>query len=219
MFIDAAFGDRSPRLLLMKADSIGYNGGERLSPVVASPPGSAGCLSAILHSRRLPRYGIEHGGLPLSLVLLGAPFAIGPEPTQLSCYAPRRAPTTLGVADKYDGVVEADGTLTMTEVLDEEDAPSKPSSISVSIHRLPCPRRLRRRYLHPPFQQALSRATTRTLRSSTRRSSENTVAEYMQSLEEKGDKRFKKQFATYLADGVGKFKVGGYAADAEDDNE
>ncbi|KAJ6496480.1 hypothetical protein C8R47DRAFT_1212797 [Mycena vitilis] len=72
----------------------------------------------------------------------------------------------------------------MPEVLDEEDAPSKPSSISVSIHRLPCPRRLRRR-------------------SSTRRSSENTVAEYMQSLEEKGDKRFKKQFATYLADGVG----------------
>ncbi|KAF8218165.1 hypothetical protein K438DRAFT_1427450, partial [Mycena galopus ATCC 62051] len=31
--------------------------------------------------------------------------------------------TKLGLADKYEGVVEADGTLKLTEVLDEEDAP------------------------------------------------------------------------------------------------
>lgn len=35
----------------------------------------------------------------------------------------RRALTKLGLADKYEGVTEPDGTLTLTEVLDEEDAP------------------------------------------------------------------------------------------------
>lgn len=35
----------------------------------------------------------------------------------------RRALTKLGLADKYEGVTEPDGTLTMTEALDEEDAP------------------------------------------------------------------------------------------------
>ena len=31
--------------------------------------------------------------------------------------------TKLGLADKYEGVAEPDGTLTMTEALDDEDAP------------------------------------------------------------------------------------------------
>jgi large subunit ribosomal protein L5e len=35
----------------------------------------------------------------------------------------RRALTKLGLADKYEGVVEADGELKMTEPLDDEDAP------------------------------------------------------------------------------------------------
>lgn len=35
----------------------------------------------------------------------------------------RRALTKLGLADKYEGVADPDGTLTMTEALDEEDAP------------------------------------------------------------------------------------------------
>jgi len=35
----------------------------------------------------------------------------------------RRALTKLGLADKYEGVTEPDGTLKLTEVLDEEDAP------------------------------------------------------------------------------------------------
>lgn len=35
----------------------------------------------------------------------------------------RRALTKLGLADKYEGVAEPDGTLSMTEALDEEDAP------------------------------------------------------------------------------------------------
>jgi large subunit ribosomal protein L5e len=35
----------------------------------------------------------------------------------------RRALTKLGLADKYEGVADPDGTLALTEALDEEDAP------------------------------------------------------------------------------------------------
>lgn len=35
----------------------------------------------------------------------------------------RRALTKLGLADKYEGVTEPDGTVTMTEALDDDDAP------------------------------------------------------------------------------------------------
>jgi large subunit ribosomal protein L5e len=35
----------------------------------------------------------------------------------------RRALAKLGLADKYEGVTEPDGTLKLTEILDEEDAP------------------------------------------------------------------------------------------------
>ena len=35
----------------------------------------------------------------------------------------RRALTKLGLADKYEGVAEPDGTLKLTETLDEENAP------------------------------------------------------------------------------------------------
>lgn len=35
----------------------------------------------------------------------------------------RRALTKLGLADKYEGVTEPNGTLTLTEELDDEDAP------------------------------------------------------------------------------------------------
>jgi len=37
--------------------------------------------------------------------------------------AARRALTKLGLADKYTGVAEPDGTITMTEALEDEDAP------------------------------------------------------------------------------------------------
>ena len=35
----------------------------------------------------------------------------------------RRALTKLGLADKYQGVAEPDGTIALTEALDDEDAP------------------------------------------------------------------------------------------------
>ncbi|KAF8215305.1 hypothetical protein K438DRAFT_2124148 [Mycena galopus ATCC 62051] len=83
--------------------------------------------------------------------------------------------TKLGLADKYEGVVEANGTLKLTEVFDEANTPfPKPSSM-----------------LNP--------------RSSTHRDSQKyifggPVVEYMGSAE---DKCFKKQFASYLAYNIG----------------
>jgi large subunit ribosomal protein L5e len=49
-------------------------------------------------------------------------------PNNSSAYATgllvaRRALTKLGLADKYQGVSEPDGTITMTEALEDEDAP------------------------------------------------------------------------------------------------
>ncbi|KAG5220700.1 60S ribosomal protein [Salix suchowensis] len=63
------------------------------------------------HSKELPRYGINHG-----LTNWTAAYATG-----LLCA--RRALTKIGLADKYEGVAEPDGSLVLTEALDEEDAP------------------------------------------------------------------------------------------------
>ena len=53
----------------------------------------------------------------------------------------RRALTKLGLADKYEGVAEPDGELTLTEAIDEEDAPvhSSASLMSVSAALPPVP--------------------------------------------------------------------------------
>lgn len=81
------------------------------------------------HSRELPRYGINHGltnwsagKLRRSSILADThTFATTAYATGLLCA--RRALTKLGLADKYEGVTEPDGTLKLTEILDEEDAP------------------------------------------------------------------------------------------------
>ena len=52
----------------------------------------------------------------LSFFVLSSAYATG-----LLCA--RRALVKLGLADKYEGVTEPDGTLVLTEKLDEEDAP------------------------------------------------------------------------------------------------
>jgi hypothetical protein len=54
-------------------------------------------------SKELPRYGIKHG-----LTNWSAAYATG-----LLCA--RRALTKLGLADKYEGVTEPDGTMSLTE--------------------------------------------------------------------------------------------------------
>ncbi|KAG9074277.1 60S ribosomal protein L5, partial [Ceratobasidium sp. UAMH 11750] len=65
------------------------------------------------NSRELPRYGIEHG-----LTNWTAAYATG-------LLAARRALTKLGLADKYQGVTEPDGTISMTEAAEDAPRPFK----------------------------------------------------------------------------------------------
>ncbi|EDR12868.1 60S ribosomal protein L5 [Laccaria bicolor S238N-H82] len=156
------------------------------------------------HSRELPRYGINHG-----LTNWSAAYATG-----LLCA--RRALTKLGLADKYEGVTEPDGTLKLTEVLDEEDAP-RPFKcyLDVGLKRTSTGSRVfgamkgasdggifiphsEKRF--PGFDPESKELDAEVLK---KYIFGGHVAEYMESLEEEDDERFKKQFATYLADGVG----------------
>lgn len=86
---------------------------------------------AAAHSRELPRYGINHGltnwAAGTSIFLTRGEFSLIPH---LTAYATgllvaRRALTKLGLADKYQGVTEPDGTLSLTEALDEDSRPFK----------------------------------------------------------------------------------------------
>ncbi|TFK23262.1 60s ribosomal protein l5-b [Coprinopsis marcescibilis] len=156
------------------------------------------------HSRELPRYGINHG-----LTNWAAAYATG-------LLAARRALTKLGLADKYEGVTEPDGTLQLTEVLDEEDAP-RPFKCYLDVG-------LRRTSTGARVFGALKGASdggifiphsdkrfpgydaeAKTLEAEVLQKYiyGGHVAEYMESLEEEDDERFKKQFATYLADDIG----------------
>ncbi|KAJ7700144.1 hypothetical protein B0H17DRAFT_1196131 [Mycena rosella] len=174
------------------------------------------------HSRELPRYGIKHG-----LTNWAAAYATG-----LLCA--RRALTKLGLADKYEGVTEADGTLTMTEVLDEEDAPRPfKAFLDVGLRRTSTGSRVfgamkgasdggifiphsDKRF--PGYDPESKELDSEVLK---KYIFGGHVAEYMESLEEEDDERFKKQFATYLADGVGSedmedIYIAGHAAIRED---
>ncbi|KAF6762271.1 hypothetical protein DFP72DRAFT_878408 [Ephemerocybe angulata] len=155
-------------------------------------------------SRELPRYGINHG-----LTNWAAAYATG-------LLAARRALTKLGLADKYEGVTEPDGTLTLTEALDEDDAPRPfKAYLDVGLKRTSTGSRLfgalkgasdggifiphnEKRF--PGFDPESKELDDEVLK---KYIYGGHVAEYMESLEEEDDERFKKQFSSYLADGVG----------------
>jgi len=155
-------------------------------------------------SQELPRYGISHG-----LTNWTAAYATG-------LLVARRALTKLGLADKYQGVTEPDGTLSLTQSLDDEDAP-RPFKCYLDVG-------LKRTTTGSRVFGALKGASDGGIfiPHSDKRfpgyDSENKkldasvlkkyilgghVAEYMESLEEEDEERFKRQFSKYLADGVG----------------
>ncbi|KAJ6489725.1 hypothetical protein C8R45DRAFT_1138335 [Mycena sanguinolenta] len=117
------------------------------------------------HSRELPHYGINHG-----LTNWAAAYATG-----LLCAC--RALTKLGLADKYEAIIEPDGNLKITEVLDVGLRRTSTGSHELDAEVL-------KKYIYGGH-----------------------VAEYMESLEEEDNERFKKQFASYLADGDPTFKL------------
>lgn len=146
----------------------------------------------------------------------------------------RRALTKLGLAEKYEGVTEADGTYTTTEALDDEDAPRPfKAYLDVGLRRTSTGSRVfgalkgasdggifiphsdKRFPGYDPESKELDAETLKKYIFG------GHVAEYMESLEEEDDERFKKQFATYLADGVGSEDIeeifqNGHAAIRED---
>ncbi|KAI0307177.1 hypothetical protein B0F90DRAFT_1665456 [Multifurca ochricompacta] len=159
---------------------------------------------AAAHSRELPRYGINHG-----LTNWTAAYATG-------LLVARRALTKLGLAEKYQGVTEPDGTISLTEALDGEDSP-RPFKcyLDVGLKRtstgsrvfgtlkgasdggLYIPHNEKRFPGYDPENKEIDSEVLKKYIFG------GHVAEYMESLEEEDDERFKKQFSTYLADGVG----------------
>ncbi|KAJ3570390.1 hypothetical protein NP233_g4433 [Leucocoprinus birnbaumii] len=174
-------------------------------------------------SAELPRYGIKHG-----LTNWAAAYATG-------LLVARRALTKLGLADQYEGVAEPDGTLTLTEAIEEEDAPRPfKAFLDVGLRRtstgsrvfgalkgasdggIYVPHNDKRFPGYDPESKSLDAEVLKKYIFG------GHVAEYMESLEEEDDERFvdpiidfydwwfifdvhrfKKQFASYLADGVG----------------
>ncbi|EKM80091.1 hypothetical protein AGABI1DRAFT_84575 [Agaricus bisporus var. burnettii JB137-S8] len=155
-------------------------------------------------SAELPRYGIKHG-----LTNWAAAYATG-------LLAARRALTKLSLADQYEGVAEPDGTLSITEAIEEEDAPRPfKAFLDVGLKRtstgsrvfgalkgasdggIYIPHNEKRFPGYDPESKELDAEVLKKYIFG------GHVAEYMESLEEEDDERFKKQFSKYLADGVG----------------
>ncbi|KAG8746773.1 60S ribosomal protein L5 [Ceratobasidium sp. 414] len=172
------------------------------------------------NSRELPRYGIEHG-----LTNWAAAYATG-------LLAARRALTKLGLADKYQGVAEPDGTISMTQAAEDAPRPFK-AYLDVGLKRTSTGSRVfgalkgasdggifiphsEKRF--PGYDTESKSLDAEVLK---KYIFGGHVAEYMESLEEEDDERFKKQFSSYLADGVGSEDIeeiytNAYAAIRED---
>jgi len=155
-------------------------------------------------SKELPRYGVKHG-----LTNWTSAYATG-----LLCA--RRALKKLGLDEKYEGVAEPDGEMTVTEALEGDDEP-RPFKVflDVGLKRTTTGNRLfgalkgasdgglyvphnEKRF--PGYDIESKELDAEVLQ---KYIVGGHVAEYMESLEEEDDERFKKQFSTYLADGVG----------------
>jgi len=155
-------------------------------------------------SKELPRYGIKYG-----LSNWAAAYATG-------LLAARRALTKLNLADKYEGVTEPDGTLVETEALEGEGEPRPfKAYLDVGLKRTSTGSRVfaalkgasdggifiphsEKRF--PGYDPEAKELDADTLRSYI---FGGHVAEFMESLEEEDDERFKKHFARYLADDIG----------------
>jgi large subunit ribosomal protein L5e len=154
-------------------------------------------------SRELPRYGIKHG-----LSNWSAAYATG-----LLCA--RRALNILGLADKYEGVTEPDGTMAEVEALGEDEPRPFKCFLDVGLKRTSTGSRVfgamkgasdggifiphsEKRF--PGFDAEAKELDSDTLRNYI---FGGHVAEFMESLEEEDDERFKKHFSRYLADDIG----------------
>lgn len=136
--------------------------------------------------------------------------------------------------EKYEGITEPDGEMTITEALEGDDEP-RPFKVflDVGLKRTTTGNRIfgalkgasdgglyvphnEKRF--PGYDIESKELDAETLQ---KYIVGGHIAEYMESLEEEDDERFKKQFSTYLADGVGSEDIeevftAAYAAIRED---
>merc|ERR1711977_614366 len=154
-------------------------------------------------SRELPRYGIKHG-----LANWTAAYATG-------LLVARRALKKLGLDEKYQGQEDPDGELVHTEPLgDDEPRPFK-CYLDVGLKRTSTGSRVfgamkgasdggifiphnARRF--PGYDVESKELDAEVLRNYIYGGH---IAEFMESLEEEDDERFKKHFSSYLNDDIG----------------
>ncbi|MBW0475917.1 hypothetical protein O181_015632 [Austropuccinia psidii MF-1] len=157
---------------------------------------------AAAYSHELPRYGIKHG-----LTNWAAAYATG-------LLVARRALKKLGLDEKYQGVEDPQGDLVLTEAIEGEPRPFK-AFLDVGLRRTSTGARVfgamkgasdggvfvpHSENRFPGYDPESKELDADMLRSYI---FGGHVAEYMESLEEEDDERFKKQFSTYLADDIG----------------
>ncbi|TIA87678.1 hypothetical protein E3P99_03038 [Wallemia hederae] len=154
-------------------------------------------------ARELPRYGIKHG-----LTSWSSAYAVG-------LLVARRALTKLGLADKYEGDVEATGEYNLTEPLgDDEPRPFK-VFLDVGLKRTSTGSRVfgalkgasdgglyipHSENRFPGYDIESKELDAEILN---KYILGGHIAEYMEALEEEDEERFKAQFSTYLEDGIG----------------
>ncbi|KDE03776.1 60S ribosomal protein L5-B, variant [Microbotryum lychnidis-dioicae p1A1 Lamole] len=154
------------------------------------------------YAHELPRYGIEHG-----LTNWAAAYATG-------LLVARRALTKLGLADKYEGETEPTGELQMTEANDDGPRPFK-CFLDVGLKRTSTGARVfgalkgasdggiflpHSAQRFPGWDFEAKELDAETLQ---RYIYGGHVSEFMETLEEEDEERFRKHFSSYLADDIG----------------
>jgi len=156
---------------------------------------------ASAYAHELPKYGVKGG-----LTNWAAAYATG-------LLVARRVLTKLGLADKYEGVSEPDGTISMTEAVEDAPRPFK-CFLDVGLKRTSTGSRVfaamkgasdggvfiphgENRF--PGFDAEAKELDAEVLRSYIYGGH---VADYMRYLEEDDDDKYKKQFSKFLAAGL-----------------
>jgi large subunit ribosomal protein L5e len=152
-------------------------------------------------SKELPKYGIKHG-----LTNWSAAYATG-------LLVARRALQKLGLDEKYQGVEAADGTYSLTEAVEDGGRPFK-VNLDVGLRRTSTGARVfgalkgasdgglyiphsEKRY--PGYDQESKELDAEVLR---KYIFGGHVAEYMETLMDDDEERYKEQFASYIEDDI-----------------
>jgi large subunit ribosomal protein L5e len=156
------------------------------------------------YSHELPRYGIKHG-----LTNWAAAYATG-------LLLARRLLTKLELADSFVGVEEVDGEYTLTEAAEVDDETRRPfkAFLDVGLHRTSTGARVfgamkgasdggllipHSKSRFPGYDMESKELDAETLRKFI---FGGHVAEYMETLADDDEERYKSQFQKYIDDGI-----------------